>query len=439
MTDIDGYRDSFSKKLDNLRDQHAKTSSSIASIYPELAEQMQRWDVKLQQKLEEFQESQKTGAASPPPGAAAQPRPAVSSFARPIASLQGWVEALEKMMWEELEFDRFPLPAGFSTPVNWLNTTTEFQKNVNLSLGASFLPDGILQKRGVVHIPGQGTYINTSYYQKPEEDMKRAAHFIGDVARERWGWGFLMEYTSLGIWAGEQGLWRALTAQHLEPTFKSTDPAQELAAVLRRSWLLLETGWDEWVWQFVQFKARRAVGKKVFEIPRSGRLAELIEKIINVFPIFITPYGIRMSLLGLLDLIKFLVFEETDLLTPTLHQSLLLAQKFCLENDHKISELIGQPLSHILGWLYFSRLEASIGILATPYAVLIAMHVPALPVGITAQGLAEAIEIDPRLCPDTRLALLARLDPSVKYDPRAMFISAWERYHLDGPREFFRQ
>ncbi len=77
--------------------------------------------------------------------------------------------------------------------------------------------------------------------------------------------------------------------------------------------------------------------------------------------------------------------------------------------------------------------------MATPYAVLIAMHVPVLPSVPTAPMLAEAFENNPRLCPDTRLALLARLDPSVKYDPRAMFISAWERYQLDGPREFFRQ
>ena len=441
MPDINGYRDSFSKKLDNLRDEHDKTSMSIASIYPALADQIQQWDGKLQQRLEEFQHIQPAASVKPTsaPEPATRPHPTAPAFTSSIASLRDWVDDLEKMMLEELEFGRYPLPAGFTAPVHWLDTAAAFKMEVAGFLGQPFLPDGILQNRGVVHIPGRGTFINTSYYQKPEEDLKRAANFIGDVARERWGWGFLMEYTTLGKWAGELGLWQALTSQHLELSFNNNDPKQALAAVLRRSWLLLETGWGEWVWQFVQFKARRAVGKKVFEIPRSGRLTELLIKIINVFPIFITPYGVRMSIFDLLSLIKFLVFEETDLLTPGLHQSLLMAQKFCLEHDQKISEMVGQRLSDILGWVYFSRLEATVGIMATPYAVLIAMHIPVFPSNPTAQMLTEAIENNPRLCPDTRLALLAQLDPRIKYNPRGMFIAAWERYQLDGPREFFRQ
>ena len=82
-------------------------------------------------------------------------------------------------------------------------------------------------------------------------------------------------------------------------------------------------------------------------------------------------------------------------------------------------------------------MEANIGILSTPYAVLIACHVEELDLSSAAALLEKAAET-PRNNSDTRMAMLSKLDSRVKYDPKAMYIAAWERLKLNGPQEYFK-
>jgi len=49
----------------------------------------------------------------------------------------------------------------------------------------------------------------------------------------------------------------------------------------------------------------------------------------------------------------------------------------------------------------------------------------------------SALAANARANPDTRLALLSRLDTGVKYDPQAMFTAAWERLRLEEPSRYF--
>ena len=84
-------------------------------------------------------------------------------------------------------------------------------------------------------------------------------------------------------------------------------------------------------------------------------------------------------------------------------------------------------------------MEGSVGILSAPYAVLIIGHLPELDLAQLKDGdeLLSMMKADARLNPDTSLAMLSGLDPRVKYDMQAMFTAAWERLHLDGPRDYF--
>jgi hypothetical protein len=438
MPEINDYRDSFSRRLDQLREQQQPGASGSANP-SDLAGRIHGWDDELQQRLAEFQQASSAAlsfsaqAASPaqPDAAEAAPIPGSSPCA-------GWVLQLDKMMFDELEFGRYALPAGFAAPVHWVDTMAELRKVVALACGVPAIAEAAFTNN-MFHYPGRGTFINRAHYEQPGlSDKKRLrAGFIGDIAWERWGWGFMLEYTALGNASGAAGLWPALCAHRLGLAIPD-QAALQRAVALRRSWLFLEAGWTEWVWQFVQYKARYAVDLNKESLPRSARLMELLERIVKLFPLFITPFGVRIQVLGLLDLAKFLFFEETDILTNNLHRGLFALQKFCSENDAQVEQSVGARLSQILGRLYFSQLESAAGILATPYAVLIAMHIPTLPGKGNGQQILDAVEQDVRLSADTRLALLARSDARVKYDPRALFVSAWERYQLEGPREFFK-
>jgi hypothetical protein len=216
------------------------------------------------------------------------------------------------------------------------------------------------------------------------------------------------------------------------------DHRSALAAALRRTWLLTEAGWTDWVWQYVMFKARSPVGERLFDYPRPGRWVELANRVIDLFPLYISPFGVRLRLRSVIDLLKFLFLEEGDVLPRTTNSLVIAIQKYCQEYDGAVAGRIHQTLSQFMGRLYFARLEGNVGILATPYAVLIATHVPELDLSNTpgAEHLQAQVEDNPRLNPDTRLAMLSKLDSRIKYDPRAMFVAAWERLKLDGPSGF---
>ena len=449
MPEINDYRDSFSRRLDQLREQQQQSLQSASAAYPDLFGNLHVWEAALQKRLDEYQLGQALPELSSSQLFAAQTASDSSWALGDRTNFDRWLQQMDQMMFDELEFGRYPKPAGFAQPVHWLEDEQSLRQEALKISGAAFIPDNMFGTRGVFHYPGRGTFVSRAFYKKLEQgdnDQLRA-RLIGDLARERWGWGFMLEYTTLGQAAGTAGLWPALSAQRLGLSSTSDEIAWQKAAALRRSWLLLEAGWTEWVWQFVEFKARHAVGQRAVgqravgqraAMPRPGRMFELLGKIVNVFSLIISPFGVRIHLAGLFNLAKFLFFEETDILTVSLNQAIFHVQKYCVENDMQVERSEGLRLSQILGRLYFSQLESAAGILATPYAVLIAMHISSLPGKATGQDILDAVQNDLRLSPDTRLALLSRSDSRVKYDPRAMFVAAWERFQLDGPRDFFR-
>lgn len=429
MPDINDYRDSFSRKLDDLRNQSPKDQPVTASISVEMAGQVAAWEANLETALKDYY---RLGS---PADQMVQPEPA-RQVERGIP-IDAWSAALDKMIFEELEFSRYPVPSGFTTPFRWVENEAELRQVACQACGVETVPDGVL-KHGVFHAPGQGTYINRTLYENTGlgDNKLQRANYFGELAWERWGWGFLLEYTALGRAAGSAGLWPALSANRLGLTVPD-EVAAGKAAALRRSWMFLEAGWSEWIWQFVEYKARRAVGTDKKSMPRPGRLLEMIDRIVSVFPMTIDPFGIRIRVLGLLDLVKFLFFEQTDIMTEGVHQALIKTHELCLLYDLQIEAKLGIRLSQVLGRLYFSQLETAVGIMSIPYAVLIIMHVPSLPGLPGSNEILEKVSMDLRMSPDTRLAQMARLDARIKYDPRAMFVAAWERFKLEGPREFF--
>ena len=460
MSNLSSKRQQFEHKLDELiarSDQPAapedRTPSTDDRTISDLEGRLREWESLLDRRLAEHHAPWR--AEPPPPAAADRPPPAppaVSSrwrqpFRRADATLQNWLEDLDHTMCAELALDRHPLPEGFRSPIEVVEDDQSMWKAMSQACGMDLSPHSNqldAHDLGAFHFPGRGTLLNRAHYARDhgmvdffDGNLEGRAELISEVARERWGWGFMLEYTTLGQSARDAGLWPVLSAARLGSRLPE-DHRSALAAALRRTWLLTEAGWTDWVWQYVMFKARSPVGERLFDYPRPGRWVELANRIIDLFPLYISPFGVRLRLRSVIDLLKFLFLEEGDVLPRTTNSLVIAIQKYCQEYDGAVAGRIHQTLSQFMGRLYFARLESNVGILATPYAVLIATHVPELDLSNTpgAEHLQAQVEDNPRLNPDTRLAMLSKLDSRIKYDPRAMFVAAWERLKLDGPSGF---
>lgn len=478
MSDLESKRRQFESQLDEIRASHAMQPvppqpPSTETDQSELERRMVEWEALLDLQMAEYRRPGGAGqaVASPPPAVSVaapptplhQPAQEQMQRKRPFIStdknLASWLSDLDHAMLGELGLGRFSLPGGFQLPVRVLDDDQAMRQAIGEFLSApdktnptEIDPDiqaslAGLQGHplGVFHVPGQATLLNRDHYVREHglknievEDPATMAHLISEVARERWGWGYLLEYTTLGRQAGSAGLWPSLTAHRLGIELLGVQ-AGGIGQALRRAWLFLETGWQDWVWQYTMFKAHHPIGAGLIHQPRPGRVMELAIKFLDLFPLYIAPFGVKLRLRNLVDLLKYIFLEESTAVSDTYNQVLFWLGQFCLDHDRKAVEVIGQTLSQVLGRLFFARLESNVGIYAVPYAVLIAGHIRDLDLGATAGAdqVLEQVKTNSHANPDARLDMLTKLDARVKYDPRAMSIAAWERFRLEVPEGYF--
>ncbi len=450
MPDLQSKKQDFRQRLDELQSGHARQmEQDFTTLGDETLEaRLESWETRLEQRVREHQEQ----APSPTPKTTQPPKPApppplrTRIFPHADPSLEGWLADLDSMFHHELELAGHPLPNSLLEPVRILPPNADMpallRRGMGLPAGAPL--DGIEPHRmAIFHIPGEATWLNFDFYAQKyrlqnftDATPTQRANLVSEVAWERWGWGFWLEATAWGAACGAAGLWQALCAQrsHLA---HSAPHLNALADAVRKITTITEAGWQDWVWQYVLFKSRHAVGHQTAPRPRPGRQMELLKRIVGLFPFYITPFGLRIRIFGLVDLVKFLFLVESELLPRTINSVLVAAQEFCFQNDRKVMAQTGMPFSQMLGRLYFASLEANVGILCTPYATLIGNHLDLGDTDLDPGRILQDAAEDPRRNPDTRLALLSRLDPVVKYDPKSMFTAAWERLHLDGPEAYF--
>ena len=461
MSDLESKKREFEERLERISKQRlalSETERSADSDQPvegidNFEERINAWEALLDTRLDEHRTRWGEGPALPEraeevvhPGARpVRPRP----FHHPQPTLKLWLEDLDHMMLNELELGNYPLPAGFQSKIQIVDSDQAMRAAIAEACQCPNLPEQIPDQHslGAFHVPGRGTLLNQEHYARQhgindfeQGNPQNHAELISEAARERWGWGYMLEYTTLGQNAGAAGLWPTLSATRLGLPVVDERIAS-LANALRQSWILTEAGWLDWVWQYVMFKAHNPVGERMFQKPRPGRALESLVRIVNLFPLYIYPFGLKLRLRNLIELTQFLFLEEGDILPRTLNSILVPLQKFCYKRDDNVEKKVGLPLSQIMGRLYFAQLEGSVGILSTPYAVLIIGHTPELDLQRVDSGdeLLTMMKETPRLNPDTRLAMLSGLDSTIKYDRQAMSTAAWERLHLDGPREYFER
>jgi hypothetical protein len=464
MSDLDSKRREFEERLEALA---GKTSAQAVdpaegqpgiqtSLTPDLQERLREWEANLDRRLEEFRRGSEAQLSSAGTRAGLETahleshkvKPGAQKSYRPDETALEWFQDTETMMLTELEWGRHPLPAGFQGDFELVASDEAMKTAIARACGLPDAPKGVPWKDyqlGVFHVPGRATFINPSHYSQLKDQTGRQveqryakAKAVSDMAMERWGWGFLLEYTSLGRKAGAAGLWPAMLAERAGLT--SSDPADtQMAHAIRCKWTILKHGWQDWIWQYVMFKSHHPLGNLV-DRPRPGRVFELLMRVQDLFPMVKPIFGVSVRLRSLVDLAKFIFLEQTQISPKLLNQFILGLQSMCVENDARVNHLVGMPLSRMFGWLYFSWLENQVGILTTPYALLIAAHEPQIDFADLSapHEFLGYVNKETRHNPDARLAMLTRLDPRVKYNPRAMHTAAWERLKLEGPREYFK-
>jgi hypothetical protein len=462
MSDLDDKRNQFEQRLQDLQNQRQQTPSSSqssrtsASEAASLLEQrFQEWGTRLDTHLVEYQQQ------------LVQAEQALKTPARPTSiaaigsvsiqcsdpDLRSWLEALDAMMFSELHLKQLPCPPGIQNLVV-VNSAREVgqlfcqglgvNRRVTLSAAATEAPP-------VMHLPGKGTFINADYYRRRfntgilgQIGVKERAILMQELACERWGWGYLIENTTLGQQAGKAGLWPALIAQR----FGQRAPAaadEQTAAALQQAWNFTQHGWEDWVAQYITCKAHSPLGREYYGRPDPKTRLSQLSAIGNFVGEQLSDLELKIPLSGgaitlpmknIIQVVKYLVDEF--LADPRgLNQLVLALQRVAPQIDQAIDDSLLVNLSFLLGQLHFVNLEASLGILPVPFAMQIVCHNQALQLDslASAEAVLEAVSANPLSNPDTRLALLCRIDPRARYDPQVMFTAAREQLGLEGPTE----
>jgi len=439
MADINSKKKSFDERLEHLRREHssefADADNPPSMSSEDISTRLREWETLLDRRLEEYWSAK--GQVPLPP----LPEQLPFSAGRE-AVFREWAEYVDAIMLKEVGLDSyFPShPQGFLVPLRFVGNEQSMQAWVTRACDLSTQTE-IPHVPHVMHIPGQGTIINLGAYPQNETVPGSAntnlyTGFAADLAQERWGWGFLMEYTALGKDAGEEKLWTALSCERLGlPTQGGK------ARALQHIWRLSEAGWENWVREFVMTKARNAIGDKKNKKSVLRLSYEIIAGIGNVFPVLVQPFASTHSLLStislktIIDLVSSLILEHTEIIPTKLNSLIVNAQELCGNCDEAVKSKSGTTLTQWLGLLAFSKLETHIGIQSTPYAVMIAFHNECHILKNAKDGPAvlAVAKKNPRANPDTRLALLSELNSNVKYNPQTMSNAAWELLRLNGP------
>lgn len=386
------------------------------------------------------------------------PSPETSAGARvsaPLTPLAEWLGAIDHSILADFFLRRFDVPLGLSAPTRVCETAEAFLAPIVDTLELNRDEANRLRRSNytaldsfnALHIPGRGCFINAPalarQYHKTlgglHHDADVRIHILREVAQAKWGWGFLCEYTTLGNKLVASKLWATWLAQSLGlhlPRF--THDADRLAAI-QHSWLLTETGWRTWVWEYLAYKARTPVTAEPPPRSRMSTTLDLVGKIAVKFPeiieLSVNLGNQGLKVIGLVSLFRFLFIEQTGVAPHLTHLAIKQLQALAARRDGEIEKSFGVSLRTLAGRLYLSKIEATVGSVCVPYALMLACHHTYT--ALDSAAITRQIETLPLANVDTRLAMLVGLDPAVKYDPARMELAAREKCGIEGPREYF--
>lgn len=384
------------------------------------------------------------GQAEPP--AAETPVPAVEAG-------EAWFARMDAAVMTDFWLGRFALPEGLAAKPQLCRTLGEFLRRVGEGLGLNAreqaeletAPPERLMQAGMVHLPGQGCVVRPGALPEADRGLQRASQsrqphvLLGALKvylQTRWCDGIFYELTGLGRQMAASGEGQISLGRRLGLDLSRWRGQAGRVEALERAGGIVQAGWREWLWDYLARKSRSPIGDRLVEGPPNLlKTYETFGKIASLFPLVIDLSGLN-KILDAAGVVKYLFLDETGLSPKLTNRVLQEVEKFTARNGQGMQQAAGFHPQSALGWLYFSRLEANLGTFCVPYAYLVACHTQAPPPEVPWEQVEALAAADPLATPDSRLAMLADLNPGGKYNPHGMALAAWEKFKMDGPREY---
>lgn len=305
-----------------------------------------------------------------------------------------------------------------------------------------------------VNWPGRGCFLNGEAFARMHHKRDAAEalrcprtfpHILSTAVHEKLGHGWLTESTARGREIRSVHLEQHEVARHfLRRT--SDDPRE---ALLQDKWNLLlgtskyaEEGYATWMESKVlTLAAARVAGGAAID-ERGVSLADAA----SVYPAATVAAQLRETedeaCTHLADAVDYLTaagpaerrdlaalmagaFPHTDLGTGSVERDEHL--------DTICSEVFGQPLHYVVGYVLVEKLERRFGARSVPFALALAGNVSYGLDSISNADLRVALESNPQLRMDVRLAMLGTLDGVPSDDPDALYEAARRELSLTPP------
>lgn len=290
-----------------------------------------------------------------------------------------------------------------------------------------------------LHIPRQGTYMNVWQLSNGQdrsldqllEDTHTLRQTVHAVAAERWGHGFIEVYTEWGKDLHEADLGAFHLARRLALSVnESATAARE--AVMSESAMFTTTGWSQWIGEYLAQRVRLSQRFEPAEKDRQLRLSQLwdaLKRLFRVIPLELwaamlgTPIpGLDRLVRGVKETLSWLLLN-TDLEADITNWHMRRMQRVALAAKRYEAELGGISIQSMLSQALLGKVEAHLGSMLVPYAVLLAANLD-FSRREDADDLRQWLDADVWQNVDARLLMLTKLDRSVRHNVTTLMTTA---------------
>ena len=305
-----------------------------------------------------------------------------------------------------------------------------------------------------VNWPGRGCFLNGEAFarmhgkrdaQQALRDADSFPHILSTAVHEKLGHGLLTEFTTRGKEIRSVHLEQHEVARHFLRR-KSDDPRE---ALLQDKWNILLTSSKYAEEGFATWMEAEVLSYAVLKVQGGVRVDEATEGLAetaNIYPVDWVVEKLREqeheALEELAEAVAFLAAagpaqrrEVSQYLAGAFPHTDLTATNW--ERDEALDQLsqsiFGQPLHYVVGYTMIEKLEHKFGASCVPFALALAGNVSYGLEGLSNSDLRMALEQNPQLRMDVRLALLGTLDGVPKNDPDALYEVARRELSLTPP------
>lgn len=289
-----------------------------------------------------------------------------------------------------------------------------------------------------IHLPGIGTYVNGWQLLGEHDDLSEAwqddktlRRAVKAVASERWGHGFIERYTAWGEDLHEMNLDALYLIQRLELPPPRNEALFEKSKAMSEGAIITTAGWARWIGEYLA-RRTRAPGSVPLDDGSQMDLSQFwnaLQRLLRVVPleswaeILGTPVpGLDRLFQGFKETLNWLLLN-TDMDFQIVNRCVRRCQRTVTSPKLQDRHELGISLPDRLTQMMFNNVEARLGVMPVPYAVLIAANVSFDP-RWSASEIRRWIDGDARQNIDTRLMMLARMDTSVKHNVSTLVSTA---------------